>query len=102
MRGCLATSLLLNLASVLAPIAGSAKPLVPLLSFVQHWDHHWYAWLPGDPVYLLDLLHGVERGRLVIVRGTVRPAHSTIDAADAAALEATSRKPIAPGWLSRP
>jgi hypothetical protein len=51
MRGCIATSLLLNLATVLAPMAVSAKPLVALLSFVQHWDHHWYAWLPGDPVY---------------------------------------------------
>ena len=60
-RGCITTSLLLNLATVLAPMTLSAKPLVPLLSFLQHWDHHWYAWLPGDPVYEAVEVMATER-----------------------------------------
>ena len=32
--------------------AETAKaPLVPIVTFLSHWDHHWYIWLPGDPVY---------------------------------------------------
>jgi hypothetical protein len=61
MRGCIAASLLLNLATVFAPMTVSAKPLIPLLSFVQHWDHHWYAWLPGDPVYEAVEVMAAER-----------------------------------------
>ena len=60
-RGCITASLLLNLATVLAPMTLSAKPLVPLLSFLQHWDHHWYAWLPGDPVYEAVEVMATER-----------------------------------------
>ena len=60
-RGCITASLLLNLATVLAPMTLSAKPLVPLLSFLQHWDHHWYAWLPGDPVYEAVEVMSTER-----------------------------------------
>jgi hypothetical protein len=67
---------------------------------LAHWNDH--RWLPGDPVYLLDLLHGFEHGRIVIAGGTVRPARAVIDATDAAALDASSRKPIARGWLGRP
>lgn len=61
-RGYFAALLLLNLAAVLAPMTASAKPLVPLLSFLQHWDHHWYAWLPGDPVYEAVEVMATERG----------------------------------------
>lgn len=25
--------------------------MMPLISIFQHWDHHWYIWLPGDPKY---------------------------------------------------
>jgi hypothetical protein len=60
-RGCITASLLLNFATVLAPMTVSAKPLVPLLSFLQHWDHHWYAWLPGDPVYEAVEVMATER-----------------------------------------
>ena len=60
-RSCITASLLLNLATVLAPMTLSAKPLVPLLSFLQHWDHHWYAWLPGDPVYEAVEVMATER-----------------------------------------
>ena len=39
-----------------------ALPLVPIISFLNHWDHHWYLWLPGDPVYeAVEVLVG-ERG----------------------------------------
>ena len=69
-------------------------------ALLSYWNNH--RWLPGDPAYLLDLLHGFEHGRLLIIAGTVRPARITIDAADATALEATSRKPIrAAGWDDR-
>src|SRR6516162_3346133 len=61
-RGCITASLLLNLAIVLAPMTASAKPLVPLLSFLQHGDHHWYAWLPGDGVYEAVEVMATERG----------------------------------------
>ena len=61
MRGCIIASLLLNLAAVLAPVTASAKPLIPLLSFLQHWDHHWYAWLPGDPIYEAVEVMATER-----------------------------------------
>ncbi len=37
--------------TALASMTASAAPLVPIVSFLQHWDHHWYVWLPGDPVY---------------------------------------------------
>ena len=61
MHGFFVASLLLILAAVLAPMTVSAKPLVPLLSFLQHWDHHWYAWLPGDPVYEAVEVMSTER-----------------------------------------
>jgi len=34
----------------LPTMAGETK-VVPILSVFHHWDHHWYIWLPGDPVY---------------------------------------------------
>jgi hypothetical protein len=61
LQGCITASLLLNLAIVVAPVTVSARPLVPLLSFLQHWDHHWYAWLPGDPVYEAVEVMATER-----------------------------------------
>jgi hypothetical protein len=68
MRGYFIASLLLNLAAVLAPMTVSAKPLVPLLSFLQHWDHHWYAWLPGDPVYeAVEVMSAERSGREPLV-----------------------------------
>jgi len=69
-------------------------------ALLNYWNDH--RWLPGDPAYLLDLLHGLERGRLLITDGTVHPARTTITAADATALDAASPKPIARGWLRRP
>ena len=34
----------------LPTMAGETK-VVPILSVFHHCDHHWYIWLPGDPVY---------------------------------------------------
>lgn len=37
-------------------------PIVPLVSGFHHWDHHWYIWLPGDPVYEAVEVMAAERG----------------------------------------
>src|SRR5579863_6810942 len=61
----IAASILLSIIIIIigfAPMTASAKPLVPILSFLQHWDHHWYAWLPGDPVYEAVEVMASERG----------------------------------------
>ena len=29
----------------------AAMPVVPIISTMQHWDNHWYIWLPQDDVY---------------------------------------------------
>jgi hypothetical protein len=36
--------------------------LVPIVSVFRHWDHHWYMWLPGDPVYEAVEVMSRERG----------------------------------------
>ena len=41
---------LLCLAGPAAP-ANAAAPVVPLVSVHQHWDHHWFVWLPRHPLY---------------------------------------------------
>jgi hypothetical protein len=45
-----------------ASMTAIATPLVPIVSFLQHWDHHWYVWLPGDPVYEAVEVMAAERG----------------------------------------
>lgn len=40
----------------LASLPDNARPLV-----LAYWNRH--RWFPGDPVYLLDLLHGLDVGR---------------------------------------
>jgi hypothetical protein len=57
----LAAGLWLGAAS-LAPAAAAEAPLVPLVSSLYHWDHHWYIWLPGDPVYEAVEVMAAERG----------------------------------------
>ena len=37
-------------------------PLLPIASFFHHWDHHWYIWLPGDPVFEAVEIMAAERG----------------------------------------
>ena len=43
-------------------MTATAAPLVPIVSFLNHWDHHWYVWLPGDPVYEAVEVMANERG----------------------------------------
>ena len=31
--------------------AGAAAPVVPLVTAHDHWDHHWFVWLPRHPVF---------------------------------------------------
>jgi hypothetical protein len=31
--------------------AAMPHPLVPFSTIVDHWDHHWFLWLPHHPVY---------------------------------------------------
>jgi hypothetical protein len=35
----------------MAPASAQDHPVVPLVSFYAHWDHHWYVWLEGDATY---------------------------------------------------
>ena len=57
-----AATFLISLTIVLAPLTALAKPLVPILSFLQHWDHHWYVWLPGDSLYEAVAVMATECG----------------------------------------
>lgn len=45
--------LALPLMAMIAPTfaASSAEPIVPFVTEFHHWDHHWYVWLPRDPLY---------------------------------------------------
>jgi hypothetical protein len=36
--------------------------LVPIVSVFSHWDHHWYMWLPGDPIYEAVEIMSRDRG----------------------------------------
>jgi len=57
----LAAALWLMIATLLSSAAAEA-PLVPLVSGLHHWDHHWYIWLPGDSVYEAVEVMAAERG----------------------------------------
>jgi hypothetical protein len=62
--------------------AMAETPLVPVTSYLYHWDHHWYIWLPGDPVYEAVEIMAAERPKsapLVWVFFTERnpPKHQT-------------------------
>jgi len=45
-------------------------------ALLAYWNGH--RWLPGDPMYLLDLLYGFGRGRTIIDEGRLRPAMVTM------------------------
>jgi hypothetical protein len=68
-------------------------------ALLTYWNGH--RWLPAGASYLLDMLHGFNRGRLVLLNGTVQPAHIVISVAEATAV-GWGRKPVARGWLGRP
>src|SRR3979490_2238946 len=37
-------------------------PVVPLISFFNHWNHHWYVWLRGAPTYEAVEIMSRDRG----------------------------------------
>ena len=41
--------------------AGAAGPVVPLVSYHQYWDHHWFVWLPRHPVYESAEIMSIDR-----------------------------------------
>lgn len=57
----LAVAFSLVTASVLSA-AAAETPLVPIVSGLEHWAHHWYIWLPGDPAYEAVEVMAAERG----------------------------------------
>lgn len=65
-------------------------------ALLDYWNGH--RWLPGDSMYLLDLLHGFGRGRLIMEDGRVRPAVVTIPVSEAIAAFGPS-KPVAGAWF---
>jgi len=67
-------------------------------ALLEYWNCH--RWLPGDPVYLLDLLHGFGRGRTIIDEGRLHPAVVTIPVGEAVAAFG-STKPLAGAWFGK-
>jgi hypothetical protein len=67
-------------------------------ALLAYWNSH--RWLPGDASYLLDMLDGFRRGRLVIIDDAIQPARVVISVAEATAV-GWGRKPVARGWLGR-
>ena len=67
-------------------------------ALLGYWNGH--KWLPGDPAYLLDLLHGFERSRYLIEGGQLRPATVTIPVSEAVAAFGPS-KPFAGAWFGK-
>jgi hypothetical protein len=68
-------------------------------ALLNYWNGH--RWLPADASYLLDMLHGFSRGRLLLVDGAIKPARMVISVAEATAI-GWGRKPAARGWLDSP
>ncbi len=67
-------------------------------ALLDYWNGH--RWLPGDPWYLLDLLHGFVTGRYRIEDGTVQPTAVVIPVSQAVAAFGPA-KPIAAAWFGR-
>lgn len=67
-------------------------------ALLDYWNGH--RWLPGDPVYLLDMLHMFDTGRLAIADGQVRAARVVIPVSEAADTIGKA-KPVSGGWLGK-
>jgi len=67
-------------------------------ALLAYWNGQ--RWLPADPMYLLDLLHGFGRGRYVIDEGRLRPAVVTIPVSQAVAAFGPA-KPLAGAWFGK-
>jgi hypothetical protein len=68
-------------------------------ALLAYWNGH--RWLPGDPAYLLDLLHGFRIGRLLLEHDQVRPAVVEVPVSMATATFGPE-KPMARSWLGPP
>ena len=66
-------------------------------ALLTYWNQH--RWLPGDPSYLLDMLHGFDRGRLVLVDGEIVPYRVVIPVSEAIAAFGNP-KPVSSGWFN--
>ena len=67
-------------------------------ALLAYWNGH--RWLPGNPSYLLDMLHSFDRGRLVLLNGQVVPDRIVIPVSEAVtAFE--NPKPVSGGWLGQ-
>lgn len=75
----------------------NAYPSQVRAALLTYWNEH--RWLPGDPSYLLDALHGFERGRLILADGAVQPARVVISVSEATAAFGPP-KPRAQGWIA--
>src|ERR1700712_5278911 len=58
------------------------------------------ATIPGDPSYLLDMLHGFDHGRLVLLNGEIVAHRVVIPVSEATAAFGTS-KPVSGDWFGR-
>lgn len=65
-------------------------------ALLTHWNGH--RWLPGDPSYLRDLLHGSDNGRMVLRDGKIEPDRIVIAVSEAVAALGPS-KPMSGGWF---
>jgi hypothetical protein len=70
---------------------------------LAYWNGH--RWLPGDPTYLLDMLHMIDRERLIRDGMTYRPARTFIEvreAIDAAVIRTPAHSlPMIPGLWNK-
>ena len=65
-------------------------------AIMAYWNRH--KWLPGTPVYFLDMLHSIEAGRLVRDGGTFRFA-SRGKASEAMQIDPARKPPLIPGLV---
>jgi len=67
-------------------------------ALLTYWNGH--RWLPGDPSYLLDILHGFDHGRLVLLNGEI-VAHRVVIPVGEAIAAFGSPKPVSGDWFGR-
>lgn len=66
-------------------------------ALLDYWNGQRF---PGDPWYLLDLLHGFSKGRYLVEHGQLHPAVVAIPVSQASAAFGPS-KPAAAGWFGK-
>lgn len=73
-----------------------SRPPALRWALLTYWNEH--RWLPGDPSYLLILLHRFDNGRMVLRDGEIEPARIVIAVSEAVAAFGPS-KPMSGGWF---